>query len=70
MVFFDINNPPSSEILDRMIRAYFPWPTAWTRWQGKIVKFYPEQRIQMEGKKIVSWAEFTRGFPNFPVILG
>lgn len=44
--YFDINNPPSAEILNRMIRAYYPWPTAWTKWsfanaQDKIVKFLP-----------------------------
>ena len=38
---FEIENPPSLEILDRMIRAYYPWPNAWTRWEGKIVKFLP-----------------------------
>ena len=31
--YFDIENPPSKEILDRMIRAYYPWPTAWTQWK-------------------------------------
>jgi len=39
--YFDINNPPSPEKLDRMIRAFHPWPTVWTRWQGKIVKLLP-----------------------------
>lgn len=39
--YFDINNPPSPEVLDRMIRAYYPWPGVWTRWNGKIVKFIP-----------------------------
>lgn len=29
--YFEINNPPPLEKLDRMIRAYYPWPTAWTR---------------------------------------
>lgn len=27
---FDINNPPDPQTLDRMIRAYYPWPTVWT----------------------------------------
>ena len=26
----DTTNPPSAEKLDRMIRAYYPWPTVWT----------------------------------------
>ncbi|MBI2022475.1 methionyl-tRNA formyltransferase [Candidatus Daviesbacteria bacterium] len=39
--YFDINSPPEPEKLDRMIRAYYPWPTAWTIWNGKVVKFLP-----------------------------
>lgn len=65
--FFEIETPPSAEELDRMIRGYIPWPNAWTRWKGKIVKFYPEKRLQMEGKKLVSQEEFLRGYPDFPV---
>ncbi|MBI2330489.1 methionyl-tRNA formyltransferase, partial [Candidatus Daviesbacteria bacterium] len=48
--YFDINNPPTPEALDRMIRAYYPWPGVWTRWNNKIVKFLPEGNLQMEGK--------------------
>ncbi|OGE30406.1 methionyl-tRNA formyltransferase [Candidatus Daviesbacteria bacterium RIFCSPHIGHO2_01_FULL_44_29] len=40
--YFEIDNPPAPEVLDRMIRGYFPWPTAWTRWKGKIVKLLPD----------------------------
>src|ERR1035437_2992632 len=29
--FFNLTNPPSLEELDLIIRAYFPWPSAWTR---------------------------------------
>jgi len=39
--YFDINSPPSKEQLDKMIRAYFPWPGVWTKWHNKIVKFLP-----------------------------
>lgn len=65
--YFDINNPPSSEILDRMIRAYYPWPGVWTKWNNKIVKFYPEGKIQMEGKKVMPIKDFLNGYPNFPI---
>ena len=65
--YFDINNPPTPEILDRMIRAYFPWPTAWTKWKGKIIKFFPENKVQMEGKNKVSLKDFLRGYPDFPL---
>lgn len=65
--YFDISNPPSPEILDKMIRAYYPWPGVWTRWQGKIVKFYPEGKIQMEGKKVIPMQDFLNGYPDFPL---
>lgn len=58
--------PAELEKLDRMIRAYFPWPNVWTKWNNKVVKFYPEGFVQMEGKKAVSLKEFLNGYPNFP----
>ncbi|MDP3733041.1 MAG: methionyl-tRNA formyltransferase [Candidatus Daviesbacteria bacterium] len=75
--YFDINNPPSSEKLDRMIRAYYPWPGVWTRWSpsakatgdknGRIVKFLPSGMLQMEGKKPISFKDFINGYPYFPI---
>jgi methionyl-tRNA formyltransferase len=65
--YFDINNPPSPEQLDRIIRAYFPWPNAWTRWNGKIVKLLPGHLVQMEGKKPVPLKNFLNGYPDFPL---
>ncbi len=62
--YFDIDNSPNPEKLDRMIRAYYPWPGVWTRWNGKIVKFYPKGAIQMEGKKPVSLETFLNGYPE------
>lgn len=65
--YFDIEDLPSPEVLDRMIRAYHPWPAAWTRWEGKIVKFLPNHMIQMEGKKEAPLKNFLNGYPNFPL---
>lgn len=65
--YFDVSNPPSAEDLDRKIRAYYPWPGVWTRWNGKIVKFYPEAKVQMEGKKVIPLADFLNGYPDFPL---
>jgi len=65
--YFDINNPPDPEKLDRMIRAYFPWPGVWCKWKGKIVKFLPNNMLQMEGKKVISMKDFLNGYPNFPL---
>ena len=75
--YFDIENPPDAQTLDRMIRAYHPWPGTWTKWNGKIIKFLPNLQpatyplqpflIQMEGKKAVTLKEFLNGYPNFPL---
>lgn len=75
--FFDSNNPPSKETLDKMIRAYYPWPGVWTRVivgsdlvQGrtlqkeKIVKLLPNKMIQVEGKKPMSYKDFINGYPK------
>lgn len=65
--YFDIENPPSPIQLDRMTRAYYPWPTAWTRWSEKVVKFLPGGLIQMEGKKAMPLRDFLNGYPDFPM---
>lgn len=65
--YFDINNPPDPQTLDRMIRAYYPWPGVWTRWNNKIVKLLPKGLIQMEGKKPISLKDFLNGYPDFPL---
>ncbi len=89
-------------IIARAVRAYTPWPTAYTHWHGKLLKIIsahaasvePDQkvtpgtvsmqkevghevlaivtgsgillvdRLQLEGKKIVSAEEFVRGYPH------
>lgn len=65
--YFHIDNLPNPDTLERMARAFYPWPNAWTRWGGKIVKFYPGRKIQMEGKNPVKFEEFLRAYPNFPI---
>lgn len=65
--YFEMDNLPPLDKLDRMIRAYYPWPTAWTRWRGKIVKFLPLGLVQMEGKKPTKLENFLNGYPDFPI---
>lgn len=64
--FIDFQNPPSSEVLDRKIRAYYPWPGVWTRaplfGKEKIIKLFPDEKIQVEGKKVMSYKEFVNGY--------
>ena len=72
--YFPIDNPPEPEKFERMIRAYYPWPGVWTKWSfdsaqdknGKIVKFLPNNMLQMEGKKAISYQDFLNGYPDFP----
>lgn len=70
---FGIDNPPIKEELDRIVRAYFPWPTAWTRMKingnEKIVKFLPEKKIQVEGGKPMSVKDFMNGYPDLKPLL-
>ena len=57
------------DILDRMTRAYHPWPGVWTKWKVesgklKIIKFLPGEKIQVEGKKPMSYKDFINGYPD------
>jgi methionyl-tRNA formyltransferase len=60
--------------LDRMIKAYYPWPGVWFKTplrQGsggqaklKIIKLLPFGRLQVEGKKPMSYKDFLNGYPE------
>jgi methionyl-tRNA formyltransferase len=71
--FIDINESPEKEQLDRMIRAYYPWPGVWfkTELNGnvKIIKLFPGNKIQVEGKNIMLIKDFTNGYPEGNIIL-
>lgn len=58
----DLKNPPDPQTLDRMIRAFYPWPTVWSKWKirerifdkskrengkWKIFKFLPATNYQL-----------------------
>jgi methionyl-tRNA formyltransferase len=65
--YIDMENPPSPEQLDKMIRAYHPWPGVWTKWTRengniKIVKLLPNNYIQVEGKKPMTHKDFINGY--------
>ena len=66
--YIDIDNPPDPKTLDRMIRAYYPWPGTWCRLMvnGKwlIVKFLPGNLIQPESKRPLTVNEFKNGYPE------
>lgn len=66
--FIDLNSQSSivNGQLSRMIRAYFPWPGVWTKTtinnKQSIIKFLPEKRIQVEGKKPMTFKDFLNGY--------
>lgn len=66
--FIDLQNLPDAVTFDRMVRAYYPWPTVWSKLMvnGKwlIVKFLPGGQIQPEGKRPMSIKEFLNGYPQ------
>jgi methionyl-tRNA formyltransferase len=63
-----INN--EQELFKRMIRAYYPWPGAWTKAVlknedgEKIVKFLPSKKIQVESGSEITYKDFINGYPN------
>lgn len=53
--------------LPAMIRAFYPWPGVWFNWkksngQVRIVKLLPNERIQVEGKNVMSYKDFINGY--------
>lgn len=69
--FIDISSPQLKiKNLKLKIRAHYPWPGVWTRLrlgyggQSKIIKFLPENKIQVEGKKPMSCQDFANGYPD------
>ena len=69
----DLHKPPTKETLDRMIRAYYPWPTVWTEIiinnKPVRIKLLPNHMIQMEGKTPTSVKDFLNGYPKLRQLL-
>ncbi len=66
-----INFFSSKDFFERMVRAYFPWPGAWTRTsingnskELKVVKFLPDKKIQVEGGREMEYKDFINGYPK------
>jgi methionyl-tRNA formyltransferase len=64
----------SPEKIERMLRAYTPWPGVWTlvnQKRLKILKAHLEneqlilEEVQLEGKNPVSWQQFKEAYPTF-----
>jgi methionyl-tRNA formyltransferase len=63
-----------AEYIERQVRAFYPWPSAFTFWKGKrikILKAHVEQRtliideLQLEGKKPTTLQDFLLGHKDF-----
>ncbi|MBI1961473.1 MAG: methionyl-tRNA formyltransferase [Parcubacteria group bacterium] len=59
--------------INAQVRAMNPWPGAWTEWEGKkliiwsIRKDETPAKVQLEGKKRMSFEAFMRGHPDFGI---
>ena len=66
--YIDSTNPPAREQLIRMIKAYYPWPGVWTKimLNGKQVrmKLLPQQKLQLQDKRPMSYKDFYNGHPE------
>jgi methionyl-tRNA formyltransferase len=69
--FYELKNiPESKSFFERMVRAYYPWPGAWTKadlnqnGQLKVIKFLPNRKIQVEGGNEMAYKDFLNGYPK------
>lgn len=65
----DLENPPDPVALERMTRAFYPWPTVWSKvkvksTESKIIKFLPKGLVQMEGKRPQTVEQLKNGYPQ------
>lgn len=71
--YIDLDNPPDPIMLDRMIRAYYPWPNTWSKYRIKNqevrIKLLPGKKIQVEGKKPQTIKDFINGYTEGKVFL-
>lgn len=71
--FIDSEHLPDKTYINRMIRAYHPWPGTWSIYKrpsssltGKHIKFIPEREeilLQVAGKKKMTKRDFLNGYP-------
>lgn len=57
----------------RKIRAYYPWPTIWTKTtvnnREMRIKFLPNQMLQVEGKNPIHVKDFLNGYPTLKGVI-
>nr|MBI5455465.1 methionyl-tRNA formyltransferase [Candidatus Levybacteria bacterium] len=66
--FVDFKTISNKEFFDRLVRAYYPWPGVWTRAlindKLLLIKFLPNKRIQVEGRRDMLYKDFINGYSN------
>lgn len=72
--YIDLANPPDPQTLDRMIRAFHPWPGVWTKLRTqnsglRTIKFLPGNLILPEGKKPMTVKEFLNGYSQLKPLI-
>ncbi len=69
----DFSNPPEKDKLLRKIRAFYPWPgvylTVSLGKKNKLLKLMPNDMVQVEGKKPMSYNDFINGYGNDAVTI-
>ena len=64
--FINIDDVTDKDVIENMIRAYFPWPSVWFKTKlgnaKKIIKLLPENKIQVEGKNPMNYKDFINGY--------
>lgn len=64
----DVDHAPDKTKLTRMINAYYPWPTVWSKVKIKNkdvrIKFLPGEKVQLEGKNPTPIKDFLNGYPT------
>jgi methionyl-tRNA formyltransferase len=71
--FIDLSSSLEIKKLKLKIFAYYPWPGVWFKTKlndtEKIIKLLPGDRLQVEGKKPMTYKDFLNGYPEAKEIL-
>ncbi len=67
--FINLNEFSDFQKLNTLAKAFYPWPGVWTKTNvnknsEKIIKFLPDNKIQVEGKKEMTYKDFLNGYPD------
>ena len=57
---FDYLKPPAN--LKNMIRAYFPWPGVFTQIDEQVIKFLPDNKIQLPNRSAITLMDFKNTY--------